>query len=149
MSYYKSVVISAKPLITCKVRSLFLFLNYYNCLAEMNGLTEGPKSSEFTLRQNVLQSLLDPLALRNLKYTNLILRNCNLQEARFKQVFLILRGNAEKQAKMPKSYFPFVNRRIHVWKDYLHEKGFIAKVTFQHFLLSFLLTFEIRSLLKT
>ena len=34
MSYYKSVVISAKSLITCKVRSLFLFLNYYNCLAE-------------------------------------------------------------------------------------------------------------------
>ena len=55
--------------------------------------------------QNVLQSLLDPQALRNLKYLNPILRNCNLKEARFKQLGLILRENAENQAKRPKSCF--------------------------------------------
>ena len=54
--------------------------------------------------QNVLQRLLDPQALRNLKYINPILRNCNFKEERFKQFCLILRANAEKQAKMPKSY---------------------------------------------
>ena len=45
MSYYKSVVISAKSLITCKYL-IFLFLNYYNGLAEMNGLTKGEQMIE-------------------------------------------------------------------------------------------------------
>ena len=36
-----------------------------------------------TQLQNLLQSLLDPQALRNLKYINPILSNCNLKEARF------------------------------------------------------------------
>ena len=55
--------------------------------------------------QNVLQSLLDPQALRNLKYINPILRNSNLKDARFGHFCLILRENAEKQAKMLKSCF--------------------------------------------
>ena len=45
MSYLKSVVISAKSLITCKYL-IFLFLNYYNGLAEMNGLTKGEQMIE-------------------------------------------------------------------------------------------------------
>ena len=50
-------------------------------------------------------SLPDPQALRNLKYINPILRNCNSKEARLKHFCLILRGNAKNYPKMLQSCF--------------------------------------------
>ena len=69
---------------------------YYQCMLQLEvDLTKflmlAPR--EF---QNVLQSLLDPQALRNLRFIIPNLRNCNLKEGRFKQFSLILRENAEK-----------------------------------------------------
>ena len=45
-------------------------------------------------------SLPDPQALRNLKYINPILRNCNSKEAGLKHFCLILRENAKNYPKM-------------------------------------------------
>ena len=53
-------------------------------------------------------SLPDPKALRNLKYINPILRNCNFQEARLKHFWVIFRIFPQNQAKMLQSCFLWI-----------------------------------------
>ena len=58
-----------------------------------------------TWLQNVLQSLLDPQALRNQKSINPILRICNLKEVRFENFCYFFRENGKNQAKILQSCF--------------------------------------------
>ena len=60
-------------------------------------------------------SLPDPQALRNLKYINPILRNCNFQEARLKHFWVIFRISPQNQAKMLQSCF----LKIAISKDWV------------------------------
>ena len=50
-------------------------------------------------------SLSDPQALRNLKYINPILRNCNFQETRLEHFWVIFRIFPQNQAKMLQTRF--------------------------------------------
>ena len=65
----------------------------------------------------MLQSLLDPQALRNLKYINPILRNCNFKETSFKHFCLIFSIFPWNWAKLHQSCF----LKIPISQDWLDE----------------------------